>query len=90
MARGNKRKNGTLAFIFLLPLLLMVLYLVLNTNKGLSLENVNKITVISPNAGTTVIDTAADIEFYLDIMNGAQHTDSSIREVDGESPMIIT
>ncbi len=90
MARGNKRKNGTLAFIFLLPLLLMVLYLVLNTSKSLSLKNVNKITVVSPNAGTTVIDSATDIEFYLNVMNGAQHTDSSIREVDGESPMIIT
>ena len=32
---------------------------------GSSVENVNKITVISPDAGTTVIDTAADIEFYF-------------------------
>ncbi len=89
MARGNKRKNGLLAFIFLIPLMAIIIYVVLNSNQSISIDNVRKITVSAPDSKSVSIEDAADIEFFVNLMNGAQHTNSAIRDVSGETPVHI-
>lgn len=89
MAKGKKSGSAALAFIFLLPLVAIVIYLVMNFSSVITLDNVTKITISAPNSEDKVFESQEDISYFVNVLTGSLSINSAMRDVSGEAPVYI-
>jgi len=91
MASGSGAKKGKslLAVILCIPLAFIVYYLISYSSQSVSIGNVKEITVQVPGGSETVFDKRADVDFFVDLLNGAKTISSPMRDVSDETPVNI-
>ena len=74
MASGSGAKKGKslLAVILCIPLAFIVYYLISYSSQSVSIGNVKEVTVQIPGGSETVFDKRADVDFFVDLLNGAK------------------
>ncbi len=91
MAKGRygKKGNGILAFILCLPLAFIVYFLISYSSHTITLDNVKKITVVVPNADEVLLESSADVDFYVEALTKGTPISSAVRDVENEEPVKI-
>ena len=91
MASGSGAKKGKslLAVILCIPLAFIVYYLISYSSQSVSIGNVKEVTVQIPGGSETVFDKRADVDFFVDLLNGAKTISSPMRDVSDETPVNI-
>ncbi len=91
MAKGgyNKKGNGILAFILCLPLAFIIYFLISYSSQTITLNNVKKVTVTSPDSEAIVLEAQEDIDLFVEALTSGTPVSSAVRNIDGEKPVII-
>ncbi|MBO4278051.1 MAG: M23 family metallopeptidase [Clostridia bacterium] len=91
MASGSGAKKGKslLAILLCIPLAFIVYYLISYSSQSVSIGNVKQITVQVPGGNETVLDKREDVDFFVDLINGAKTISSPMRDVSDETPVNI-
>ena len=90
MAKGRKNKgSGILVFIFLLPLVAIIIYSALNFSQVITLDNVNKVVISAPDTEDMTFESQEDIKFFVDILTSSLSINTAMRDVSEEEPVYI-
>ena len=88
---GVKKNKGTglLAFIFLLPLVAIIIFAIRYSSQTIIIDDVTKVTVYAPERDKVSYDSDEDIEFYANVLKSSLSITTEMRDVSGEEPVHI-
>ncbi|MBO4278009.1 MAG: M23 family metallopeptidase [Clostridia bacterium] len=86
---GAKKSKSLLAVLLCIPLAFIVYYLISYSSQAVSIGNVKQVTVQVPGGSETVFDKREDVDFFVDLLNGAKTISSPMRDVSDETPVNI-
>ncbi len=90
MANGRRTKGtGILAFVFLLPLVAIIIFAIKYSSQNIVLNNVSRVTVAAPDRERVSYDSEEDIGFFVDMLKSSLSINSQMRDVSGETPVRI-
>ncbi len=88
--RNAKKGKGALVFLFCIPLVFILYFWITYSSQSISAKNIQKITITAPDETVAVFEDADNIEFFVDMLNRAHPINVAMRDVSGETPVIIT
>ena len=90
MAGVRKSKGtGLLAFVFLLPLVAIIVFAIRYSSQSIIIDDVTKVTVYAPDRDKVSYDSNEDIEFYANMLKSSLSITTEMRDVSAEEPVVI-
>ncbi len=90
MANGRKSKGtGILAFIFLLPLIAIIIFAIKYSSQTIVIDNVTRVTLSAADRDRVSLDSQEDIEFFVNMLKSCLSINKEMRDVSGEKPVSI-
>ncbi len=90
MANGRRSKGtGILAFIFLLPLVAIIIFAFKYSSQTIIIDNVTRVTLYAPERERVSLDSQEDIEFFVNMLKSSLSINTEMRDVSGETPVSI-
>jgi len=90
MSNGRKSKGtGILAFIFLLPLIAIIIFAFKYSSQTIVIDNVTRVSLTAPERDRVSLDSQDDVEFYVNMLKSCLSINKEMRDVSGEKPVSI-